>query len=186
MRTAIVIVFILGLSLIIGTPILVVKMYHSNRLKRWQKHLISIGSIVGCILSLLASCAVLMVLLITDAVSDKDLTRSPRVARTYLKAVGIGIEFPKFSVDHHRFEFTGGDDTEEYWEIAFKAPLSTGFITRLDRLCGEYGSNWSIEKTDDNLPCYVFSSWDSKPGEYLERVVIYPSQGTARLSHYKF
>lgn len=128
----------------------------------------------------------------TYAFSDHGLPKDPKEARSYLEDIGIGIEFPNFKVDAHRFEFTGGDDTEEYWDITFLEPLSPGFIAKLDSLCYVDDARWRhYDKyvghgmASDIIPCYEFSYWNPEQIELKETVSIFPGRRSARLSHVK-
>lgn len=179
------------IGLLVGLPILVVRIYGSARLKRWQKHLISFSAIGGGLFIIVAIIAGAFTQSVTYAFSGHDLPKNSKEVRSYLKDIGIGIEFPAFKVDEHRFVFTGGDDTEEYWEITFKEPLPKVFLEKLDSLCRvdarwrHYDKYVGHGMASDVIPCYEFLYWNPEQIEIRETVTIYPGRRAATLSHVK-
>ena len=178
------------IGLLIGLPILVVRIYHSNRFKRWQKPLISFLAIGGSFLFIMAIYVATIIMSVTYSFVDHNLPKAPKHAKSYLEDIGIGIEFPDFKVDAHRLQRLGGDETEEYWIITFREPLSAAFLSQLDSLCRADGARWRhydkhIRHGGDNdyNPCYEFSYWNPELIELHEMVSIFPERGSAILSH---
>lgn len=191
-----IILVLLILGALIGLLILAVKIYHSSRLKLWQKHLFAIPAIGGSMFMLLILILFLYVIykserapFFSSYLSVRELSKSPEEARSYLQNIGIEIEFPEFEVDTHWFESQSGHRIER-WKISFIEPLSDVFLARLDSLCRVDSARWRhYDKwighgmASDIIPCYEFSYLNPEQIELREAVTIIPVRGSAVLTH---
>ena len=166
-------------AILVGTPLLVVKIFRYSLLKQWFKCILGISSIIGGLYMLMAIVFYAMIYFLSYSFCSRDLATDPLDARTYVEEIGVRVKFPDFKVVKHRFEFTGGDDTEEYWIIEFKQPLQEVFLNQLDSLC-LVDSKWWRNEQD-----YVFSYWDPDLVELRYSVDIHLQKRTARLSRIK-
>lgn len=170
-------------------PKWVVKISSLTRFKEWQKVVINC-CIIGFIY--LAPFIALVGVEYICLKHGSPQTRNPKVARAYLEDIGINIVLPEFKVKSHVFEFTGGDDTQETWEIKFKQSLTDSFKTKLDSLCRVDSFRWRKDKmrvddgtSSDYSDVYTFSYWDPVMIEHQETVIIDPVGNCAFLVHRK-
>lgn len=189
-----IILVLLILGALIGLLILAVKIYHSTRLKLWQKHLFAIPAIGWSMFMLLILILFLYVIYKSERAPFfsshiSELSKSSKEARSYLQNIGIEIEFPEFEVDTHRLESQSGNRIER-WEISFIEPLSDVFLARLDSLCRVDSARWRhYDKwighgmASDIIPCYEFSYLNPEQIELREAVTIIPVRGSAVLTH---
>jgi len=169
---------ILFLVLLIAIPWVTIKLTRSKRLNDWIKYFLAFLTVSGgifllfCMLVLHAS---------YNTFQDHNLPKRVSTAKQYLKSVNPGVDFPKFKVDSHTYEYVGGDDTEEKWEISFTKPLQDSFISELDSLCAN--GNWRKYFYNQAEPYYEFSTWNDI--EIRNTIRIYPTTNRATFSHMK-
>ena len=107
-----------------------------------------------------------------------NMPKDPDEARAFIERIDLDIELPDFDVIKHTFDFIGGDDTDERWEVVFKEPLSEEFVSKLDS-CLVNNDRWELL----NENTYKFHYRDSIMVEWIETVIIDLSTNTAELTH---
>ena len=109
-----------------------------------------------------------------------NLSKDPQEIRAFVERIDLGLDLPDFDIIKHTFEFVGGDDTEEKWEVEFREPVSEEFVSKLDS-CLVNNDRWEL--LDENT--YKFHYRDSIMVEWIETVIIDMSTNTAELIHLK-
>ena len=188
-----VIICLFVIAFMILATIGVVKISHSEKLKKWQKVLINtciIGLLFMVPLAFMIGKEVMRYSRIDEP--GYSLSKNPKLALKYLEDIEIDITLPDFKVKRHAFDFTGGSDTVEWWELEFKQPLSESFKMALDSLVRSNSGRWSYDKSvirrgmsADEEEFYLYSYWNPEKITIQENVEINVTANEAILIHRK-
>lgn len=184
---------ILIIALMILATFWMAKISHSDNLKTWQK-VLSNACIIGFLflvsLAFMIGKEVMRYSRIDE--SGYSLSKNPKSALKYLEDIEIDINLPDFKVKRHAFDFTGGSDTIEWWELEFIQPLSESFKMALDSLVSSNPGRWSYDKcvtrrgmSADEEEFYLYSYWNPKQITIQENVEINITANEATLIHRK-
>ena len=190
---SLIIACLLIIAFIFALPFIVRKISDSRRLKKWQKVVLNAAIIgFGCLIAITCLVANEAREVSRWYESGISLTKDPKVAKEFLDGIDISIVLPEFTVRRHTLEFTGGDDTEERWDIDFTKALTESFKASLDSLSHVAPSRWRYDKhvvrrgmSADEEEFYIFSFWNPELIELHEMVMINITMNEGILIHRK-